>query len=337
LATLLPVTEPGIGRILALQGANEYIKGSDRSDPNLLDWDTAKSVLSDSELVPGVDLDDDEAVERVLNANDWEVLHTFSSVPDGSELVKTVTKHIKQVVPRSSIRGFKDDYYRVDTDVALLEGEVHSARKPAFMRFTEDRARSQFSSMVVYDFIQTQPIIALAEILVARMRELNEGRLWMAAHMRRGDFLSIGWAMEWDIHDHVNRVKDRLERGRELLSHLEDLTMCDIKNVKPMMEQLTLPPPLPGDRFFIATDERDPDALRVISDAGGVYLTDLLKMEDKRKYGWLLAFMDVRALVEQLVLSHSAFFYGHMLSSYSGRVANMRAARGADCRTTLID
>jgi len=103
------------------------------------------------------------------------------------------------------------------------------------------------------------------------------------------------------------------------------------------MEQIKFPPPLPDDRFYIATDERDPDALRVISDAGGVFLTDLLKMEDRRTYGWPLMLTDVRALVEQLVLVRSAFFYGHMLSSYSGRVANIRAARGADYRTTLID
>ena len=37
---------------------------------------------------------------------------------------------MRQVVPRSSIRGFKDDYYHVDTDVVLTEGEVHVGRKP---------------------------------------------------------------------------------------------------------------------------------------------------------------------------------------------------------------
>ena len=48
----------------------------------------------------------------------------------GWELEKTVIQPIKQVVPRSSIRGFKDDYNRVDTDVVLIEGEVHAGRKP---------------------------------------------------------------------------------------------------------------------------------------------------------------------------------------------------------------
>jgi hypothetical protein len=48
----------------------------------------------------------------------------------GWDLEKTVTQPIRQVVPRSSIRGFKDDYYHVDTDVVLIEGEVHLWRKP---------------------------------------------------------------------------------------------------------------------------------------------------------------------------------------------------------------
>ena len=133
--------------------------------------------------------------------------HLFTC--SGWELDKTVIQPIRQVVPRSSIRGFKDDYYHVDADVVLLEGEVHAGRKPVSimlhfrshtcsdlislfcqkgaMRFTDDRARFEFASMAVHAFIQPQPILALAEILAARMRQLNDGRLWMGAHMRRGD------------------------------------------------------------------------------------------------------------------------------------------------------
>ena len=48
----------------------------------------------------------------------------------GWDFDKTVIQPIRQVVPRSSIRGFMDDYYHVDADVVLLEGEVHVGRKP---------------------------------------------------------------------------------------------------------------------------------------------------------------------------------------------------------------
>ena len=46
---------------------------------------------------------------------------------------------------------------------------------------------------------------------------------------------------------------------------------------------------------------------------------------------------DVRTLVEQALLAHSAYFYGHMLSSFAGRVENFLAARGADGRTAILD
>jgi hypothetical protein len=48
-------------------------------DPPVLDWDTAKSILETSELEPEINLDDDKVVEDVLNANGWEILHTFLS------------------------------------------------------------------------------------------------------------------------------------------------------------------------------------------------------------------------------------------------------------------
>ena len=46
------------------------------------------------------------------------------------ELDKTIIQPIKQVAARSSIRGFKDDYYHLDSDVVLLAGETHVWRKP---------------------------------------------------------------------------------------------------------------------------------------------------------------------------------------------------------------
>lgn len=151
--------------------------------------------------------------------------------------------------------------------------------------------------------------------------------------------------MEKTIEGHVERVKNRMHAGRLiLLEHLaaENVTTFDSEDVEPStsnMEQpeIIYPPPLPDDRFYVATDERDPDALRVISDAGGVFLTELLEMEDRRTFGWPLMLTDVRALVEQSLLAHSAYFYGHKMSSYAGRVANLRAAQGADYRTTLLD
>jgi hypothetical protein len=55
------------------------------------------------------------------------------------------------------------------------------------MRFTEDRARLEYADIAVHAILQPQPILALGEVLAARMHQLNGGRLWMGAHIRRGD------------------------------------------------------------------------------------------------------------------------------------------------------
>jgi len=75
----------------------------------------------------------------------------------------------------------------------------------------------------------------------------------------------------------------------------------------------------------------------MISDAGAIFLSDLLTIGDRRTFGWPLMITDVRAIVEQAVLAHSAYFYGNSLSSLAGAIVNLRAARGADPRTMALD
>lgn len=143
--------------------------------------------------------------------------------------------------------------------------------------------------------------------------------------------------MESTPEAHVQRVKERLQTGRTTLEHLSNISTYELEGATPDPEQISLPPPLPDDRFYVATDEKDPEALRVIGDAGAVFLSDLLTPDDLRAFGWPLMITDVRAIVEQAVLFRSAFFYGHAMSSLAGVVTNMRAARGADPRTMLLD
>ena len=229
------------------------------------------------------------------------------------------------------------------------------------MRFTEDAPRRRFANMVVHSITFPPKVLALADVLAARMRERNGGRQWMGAHMRRGDceyfpfppsllashspitdpqhttVVRTGWAMESTVQAHVERVKDRLQTGREAIAHLTVIATYDFEGAEPDMEQITLPPPLAGDAFYVATDERDPDGRQVISDAGAVMMADLLTIEDRRAFGWPLMITDVLALVEQALLVHSAFFYGHGMSSLAGVITNLRAARGADPRTMVLD
>lgn len=68
-----------------------------------------------------------------------------------------------------------------------------------------------------------------------------------------------------------------------------------------------------------------------------MFIGDLITFEDRQFVGWPLLVTDVLALLEQLVMAQSEYFYGHAMSSVAGGVVNMRAARGVDSRTYLID
>ena len=143
--------------------------------------------------------------------------------------------------------------------------------------------------------------------------------------------------MEKDPLDHVNRVKDRLKHGREILEGLKEIRPYPLPGVTANEEQLTLDPPKPDDKFYVATDERNPDALKLFREQGAILLPDLMRMADRRLFGWPIMLTDVRAIVEQELLSHSAFFTGTHVSSVSGGILNMRAAHGADRRSIAMD
>jgi hypothetical protein len=77
--------------------------------------------------------------------------------------------------------------------------------------------------------------------------------------------------------------------------------------------------------------------LTYLADHGVVLVYDLLTIEDRHRFGWPLMITDVLGLIEQATLARAAYFYAHAMSSVAGGVINMRAARGADPRTALID
>ena len=135
-------------------------------------------------------------------------------------------------------------------------------------------------------------------------------------------------------------MKNRLDAGRAVLVSIRDngeWETYDIDGVQLDQELATLPPPAEGDPFFIATDERDPNALSMFASAGALFVSDLLTREDRREFGWPLVISDVIAVIEQQMLARSSYFYGHCLSSFAGAIVNMRAAHGADPRTAFLD
>ncbi|KAF8123741.1 hypothetical protein EV363DRAFT_1179181 [Boletus edulis] len=302
---------------------------------HVLEFDRARDILQNNG-VRGVT--SDEGLIQVLNDNGWEVLYTFDGAL-GMDYVKNVVDPIKQVAPRDSIRGFVDDYYDFTEDVLLLRGEIHYERKPASLRFTSTPARDAFARLVLYQLRHIDSVMELSAVMARRMQERVGGRMWMGAHMRRGDFVRYNWAMQPDFGDHLQRINDRLDAGRDILQSItaEPLATYAIPDVAVNPELIRHHPPQKDDSIYVATDERDPGNLAYLRDHGVVRAPDLITIEDRRRFGWPLLITDVLGIVEQDLLARATFFYAHALSSVGGGVINIRAASGADPRTARVD
>ncbi|QRW19286.1 O-FucT domain protein [Rhizoctonia solani] len=312
---------------------NEY-------DPKLryalkfMDLEEAAKALKDRVVISG-----DDQLEAFLREHGWEVLHTYRGAL-GMDYTKSVVEPIKQVAPRSRLRGMFDDYNHINEEVLILAGETHLNRKPGGLRFVHPEQQAHFASTVLHDMRPTGPVRRLAMKLHERMQKIVGGRQWMGAHMRRGDFVDQGWVMEHSIEGHLSRITQRLSNGRKILQEIYDtkqIQIYEVPNVEPERDIFDRPPPLESDSFYLATDERSRDGLGYIRSNGGVLIEDLLTLEDRQEFGWPIMITDVLAIIEQTVLSHSAYFYAHAMSSVGGGVVNMRASRGADKRTALID
>ncbi|PVG00773.1 hypothetical protein CPB86DRAFT_754331 [Serendipita vermifera] len=269
----------------------------------------------------------------------WVPLNTWDGAL-GMDYVKWVINPRIDVAPRDRIRGFVEDFAHLTEDVILLKGEVHLGRKPGGMRFTTEEASRNFARMVLKEMRPPTPIASLASRLIKRIDTINEGRLWQAAHMRRGDFVTHGWVMEGTVHDHFERIKSRLKKGKEILEvlHVSELKPYDIPDVQVNEALHSRETPRDDDAIYIATDERDPAAIQYLRNNSVILFRDLLSLQDRREFGWPLLFTDVVALVEQVIMGvGAAYFYGHALSSVAGGVINTRASAGWDFQTALID
>ncbi|EIW85491.1 hypothetical protein CONPUDRAFT_80065 [Coniophora puteana RWD-64-598 SS2] len=301
----------------------------------VLEFSKAREVLQ-GYAVAGVETD--EGLTRVLQKNGWEALYTYDGAL-GMDYVKNVVNPILQAAPRDSIRGLVEDFAHYDEDVLYVKGEIHYERKPASLRFTTPERRDDFSRLVMFDMHPPQKVLDLAAKLGSRMLEMNEGRMWMAAHMRRGDFARLGWAMESDFAAHLERIQNHLKDGRERLQTLKQsgLQTYNVPDVPVNAAFYEHEPPQQGDRYYIATDERDPANLQHLRDNGGVLAASLITPEDRRAFGWDLLVTDVLGLVEQALIGRSHYFYAHALSSVAGGAMNLRAAGGMDPRTAYVD
>lgn len=120
---------------------------------------------------------------------------------------------------------------------------------------------------MLYDIRLIDDVLSLAERISDRMFALNGGRLWMGAHMRRGDcrlffrlnpyetthgctVARLGWSMDADFGVHLARIKTHLQSGREVLvsMHGGKANAYDVPDAHPDPLLVTLDPPNPDDK-----------------------------------------------------------------------------------------
>ncbi|KAF8321692.1 hypothetical protein DL93DRAFT_2051444, partial [Clavulina sp. PMI_390] len=256
-------------------------------------------------------------------------------------LQKSIAHRATRVVQSASMNGLVDDLRNRTEDVLLVTGELHDQRRPGFLFFTSPTARDDFTSTVLHGLTHIDSISLLADALAERMRELNGGRMWMAAHWRRGDFLRWGVALDPTIQGGIKHIRLRLSEGARFLeaSMHQPKVLPDIPGAFPDTSFDDALPPAPDDKWLLATDERDESVLNFARSENAILLSDLLAEDPslRRLVGWPLLVGDIQALVAQECLARAAFFFGQDRSSVVGGVVNLRAARGMDPRTTKLD
>lgn len=138
------------------------------------------------------------------------------------------------------------------------------------MAFASAAARDNYTDIVLRGISHVRSVQALADVAVERMRELNNGRMWMAGHWRRGDCMPVSTPsapsactdrtllvvrLNWHKGtptEAIDHILSRFEEGTERLGRLRNT------------EEFRPPPgpgieldqsfnnaslPLPGDRY----------------------------------------------------------------------------------------
>ncbi|KZT51857.1 hypothetical protein CALCODRAFT_442442 [Calocera cornea HHB12733] len=296
----------------------------------VLDWLPVQQALMRMHL----NVSDHQEAEIFLRAAGFEILHTFRGSRD-SEFIKSVAVPIKQVARRSDVHGAIDDFGWWADHVVHLQGEVHDNRKPGFLRFTNPTNFQNFTHTVLYEIRSLPDIEALAVRIDERMRERTGGRMWRAAHVRRGDFINMGWS-DRNLQTHMNLVKSKLNLAPAIWREMRTNRTAETYEIPDAhLNPSTYEDEIPQleDPFYIATEERSSVALDYMRSQGGVLIMDLLKPEDRQIVGWPLMVTDILALAEQHIMARASYFYGNSRSSVTGGVLNLRAINGWDPRT----
>ncbi|EJT97137.1 hypothetical protein DACRYDRAFT_102540 [Dacryopinax primogenitus] len=256
------------------------------------------------------------------------------------DMTKTVSTPSSHLIDPSAAQSWTMQFAGLEERIVHLEGEMHMGHPPGGLYFTTAQAANDYATMVVSDVRHVREVELLGERLAEKMYERVGGRMWSAAHMRRGDFIRYVWATGQSLRSHLLRVVYEMDHGRELLSRIQLETPPRRPRIAgfPLDETIwAREPPALDDPYYVATDERKASSLTLIHENRGVVLADLLTELDREELvGWPLLFTDVLSQVEQEMMARAPYFFGSRMSSVSGGVLNMRVAHGRDPRTGFV-
>jgi hypothetical protein len=139
------------------------------------------------------------------------------------------------------------------------------------MTFTFPAARDNYTDIVLRGISHLPSVQVLADAAAERMRELNDGRMWMAGHWRRGDCMLlspldhfyrpvlIGVLLVVRLHwnkgtpmEAIGHILSRFEEGTERLRRFRDaegFRPPPVPGVELDQSFNNASLPLPGDRY----------------------------------------------------------------------------------------
>lgn len=177
----------------------------------------------------------DAALVRMLEPAGVLPLYTYD---DSVLMNKAVARPVVELALKSKLQPFTTLLDETNStyskaDIVYLAGNLHDQRKPGGVRFSTAAARDDFTRMVVRGIRAPREIRQVGERLAKRMqdrvaragddkkqksKQQQPPPLWMAAHLRRGDFVEIAWSPDKNATVHFDKVLEALREGREALA-----------------------------------------------------------------------------------------------------------------------
>ncbi|CAH7689465.1 hypothetical protein PPACK8108_LOCUS24550 [Phakopsora pachyrhizi] len=305
----------------------KQIKLEKRSENKYRTWDG--HLIQDEEMTQEFAEKDHPLLERCIASKGLRSVYSFQKIADWMKAPYGETKNIMEV---KKMRGIYDELKNYDEQVLHIEGEIHNLLPPASMVWSTIDGREEYKKIVRKSMRPPKIYQTIAAKLELKMRAKCSGRSWVASHLRRGDFVGMGWADE-DILIGWNRIQEGVAYGIEILKKEPKLLEPINKALKTSLEL-----PSADDPIYIATNARSQKEIDFLRAKKVVLLQDLLDEDDKRELGKLASsFMDTLSILEQCLIMRSAFYFGDAQSSFTGTILNRRMFYGIDERLSKIE